>query len=440
MPAAPDGAIADDELAGLFAGLEGASGLLLAVSGGADSLALLDLVDRWRRRHDAPPPIVVATVDHGLRPQSASEARSVAAIAAKRGLHHFTLMWSGTKPATGVEEAAREARYALLADAARSSRASHVLTAHHRGDQAETVLMRLGRGSGLAGLAGMRAERPLGEGITLARPLLGMPKQRLVATVEAAGLVPAIDDSNFDRRFARARLRAALPVLAAEGIDSDGIARTAATLRRANDALEHYARLLIAEAVAVNTWGVVTVARDAIIAAPDEIGLRVLSQIVNAVGGGAWPPRSEQVEGVLASVVGRAAFKRTIAGAIVRGGGAAIEIYRESGRTQLPEHEIASGFSGVWDHRFAVSVAAAPAGRLTLGPLREEGRREIGATGLRHASPMLAGLPAFRLDGRVVAVPLLDEAGPYHPALVASIACVLPEKLGLRSAPRGDAN
>src|SRR3954468_12734245 len=169
----------------LFADLADAPALLLAVSGGPDSTALLFLAARWRASRKQGPKLLAVTVDHGLRKASAAEARAVARLAKKLGVPHRTLHWTGVKPKSGLQEKARVTRYRLLAEAAARAGASHVLTAHTIDDQAETVLMRLLRGSGPAGLAGMARATRRGE-LTLTRPFLDIPKARLIATLRQA--------------------------------------------------------------------------------------------------------------------------------------------------------------------------------------------------------------------------------------------------------------
>ena len=221
----------------LFADWKGAPAIILAVSGGPDSIALMWLAARWRRALARGPRLVAVTVDHGLRAEAAREAREVKRLAHALDLPHRTVRWSGTKPNTGLPAAARSARYQLLAAAARAHGATHILTAHTRDDQAETLLMRMLRGSGIAGLAAMArvSER---DGVLLARPFLDVSKSQLIATLKKAGIGFADDPTNRDLSFTRPRLRALMPALAAEGGDTRNLARLAARLGRADAALE----------------------------------------------------------------------------------------------------------------------------------------------------------------------------------------------------------
>src|ERR1700710_1586314 len=221
----------------LFADWKTAPAIVLAVSGGPDSIAMMWLAARWRRALKRGPQLIAVTIDHGLRPEAAREARDVKRLAKTLDLPHRTLRWSGAKPNTGLPAAAREARYRLLAKAARAAGAIHVLTAHTQDDQAETLLMRMSRGSGIAGLAAM-ARQSQRDGVVLARPLLQIPKARLVATLKKAKVGFADDPTNRDANFTRPRLRAIMPALAAEGGDARSLARLASRLARANAAVE----------------------------------------------------------------------------------------------------------------------------------------------------------------------------------------------------------
>jgi tRNA(Ile)-lysidine synthase len=229
--------IPSQEAKHLFADWRGAPALILAVSGGPDSVALMWLAVRWRRATIRGPALVAVTVDHGLRPEAAREARDVKRLAQSLGIPHRTLRWTGAKPKTGLPAAARNARYRLLAKVAATHGATHILTAHTRDDQAETVLMRMARGSGIAGLSAM-ARQSEREGVTLVRPLLHVAKSRLIATLAKAKVAFADDPTNHDKEFTRPRLRALMPALAAEGCDARNLGRLASRLARANAALE----------------------------------------------------------------------------------------------------------------------------------------------------------------------------------------------------------
>lgn len=200
----------------LFEPVEGCEKLGLAISGGPDSLALMVLAAQWARRRGRPD-LFVYTVDHGLRPDAAAEAAMVVREAGALGLPACALHWEGEKPVTGVQAAARAARYRLMAEAMEREGVAILATAHHLGDQAETVLMRLAHGSGIDGLRGMDILSFV-EGCQVVRPLLGVRPEVLREVVSHAGLSPASDPSNVDETYERVRCRLMLPALEAMGI------------------------------------------------------------------------------------------------------------------------------------------------------------------------------------------------------------------------------
>lgn len=312
--------IPPSEAARLFADLKRADVLALAVSGGPDSTALMWLAARWRKRVKTGPKLVALTVDHGLRKESRAEAREVKKLAASLGVEHVTLRWSGAKPSRGLPAAARDARYALLASAAHKAGAVCILTAHTRDDQAETFLMRLARGSGLPGLAAMARLTPR-DGVVLVRPLLDVPKSRLIATLEKAGIAFADDPTNRDSAFTRPRWRKLLPELAQEGVDARTIARLVLRLARANAALD--AVLFGAERALLQGDGKrrQTIDAKAFATLPDEIRLRLLHRAVDRAGheGPAELGKVERLlEDVMRAVTADArSFRRTLAGALV---------------------------------------------------------------------------------------------------------------------------
>jgi tRNA(Ile)-lysidine synthase len=302
----------------LFAPFAPARGLLLAVSGGPDSLALLKLASDWRSARAAGPALFAATVDHGLREASRAEAQAVAEVCARLGVPHALLEWRGEKPRARLQERAREARYALLAEHARGCGADVLMVAHHRDDQAETLLMRMARGSGLAGLAGMRRASPLA-GLVLARPLLDLPKEDLVAFCAAQGLAPAQDASNFDPRFARARLRRLSPLLSAEGLTAQRLADLARRAARVEDALARAVAQAAERLAPQATAHGVEISFAALLAEPEEIGLRLLEAQIAALAGA--PVRLARLEGAFARLSqacrAGAPLRTSLAGAVL---------------------------------------------------------------------------------------------------------------------------
>jgi len=236
QPAVP---VSPDEADAAFTMLAGHR-VLLGVSGGPDSVALMGLITGWARRHGQTLP-TVAVVDHGLRPASADEAAFVVASAEALGLAAAILPWTGPKPASALQDNARRARYRLLAAHARAIGADMLVTAHTEDDQAETLMMRLASGSGLTGLAGMR-QQTRSAGIAHARPALGWSKASLIATCRQHGWGWINDPSNADQRFARVRWRGILPVLAAEGLDAGRLGVLARRLAAADEALDEIAQ------------------------------------------------------------------------------------------------------------------------------------------------------------------------------------------------------
>jgi tRNA(Ile)-lysidine synthase len=320
---------------GLFADWKGAPALVLAVSGGPDSVALMWLAARWRRALARGPRLLAVTVDHGLRAESAREARDVKRLADALGVSHRTVRWTGVKPKSGVPAAARAARYRLLAAIARQNGASHVLTAHTRDDQAETLLMRLVRGSGITGLAAMARESGR-EGVLIARPFLDISKSQLIATLEKAKVGFADDPTNRDPRFTRPRIRSVIRGLAAEGGDARNLARLASRLARANAAIEiladgaaRYLALRDSEAVSPVAPGArpgnVTFDAVAFAALPEEIRLRLLLRAIDRLGheGPAELGKVEALLAVLDDELQKPAakhpqrLKQTLAGALI---------------------------------------------------------------------------------------------------------------------------
>lgn len=320
--------------------------VLLAVSGGPDSSALMHAAAALGASAR------VATVDHGLRPESGAEADAVGRAARGLGLPHAILAWAGPKPVAGLQAAARAARYGLLAAHAAEIGAGLVLTGHTRDDQAETVLIRLAAGSGPAGLAGMRATRALAPGIALGRPFLGVPKATLVAWCAGRGIAAARDPGNTNPRFARARLRAAGPILEREGLSPARLARLAERAARDDDALRWAAAQALDALLRPGDGGLLRLDGAALAALPEAVALRCLDLALTRAG--AAPRRLERLEALvlgqlLPALDRRAALRRPLAGVLVAADAAGTVTLgpapprRQVPRRQAPRAALAAG-------------------------------------------------------------------------------------------------
>lgn len=387
----------------------------VAVSGGADSLCLALLAAQWAR--DLGGTATALTVDHGLRSDSAAEAEKVGQWLAARGITHHVLRWQGDKPNSDIQAAARGARYALLEQWCAAHAVLHLMLAHHRDDQAETLLLRLARGSGVDGLSAMAvvSER---FSVRLLRPLLGEPRDRLAATLRSQGQEWVEDPSNRDPKFARVRVRTRLPDLAVEGVTPSRLADTARRLGRARAALEADVAAAAARWVGFHPAGFAHVADQTFAHLSDEIGLRLLARLLQAVGGGAHPPREERVESVHAMLRGGRPRAATLGGCRVVPGKERFLVCREAGR-MAPEIPVLPGEEAAWDGRFRVALHAdAPFG-LRLGGLRAEGWSQLREQGGRGGlfslpAPVRTTLPAIYDQQGLCEVPYLGYNREAH--------------------------
>ncbi|MGX1785988.1 tRNA lysidine(34) synthetase TilS [Bosea sp. NPDC055332] len=326
------------EAAVLFRSLASEDALIVAVSGGPDSVALLAMLAEWAGQ--GRPLLLAVTVDHGLRAEAAQEALMVGELCAGLGVEHRTKRWLGHKPQTAVQEKARAARYALLAEEARAFGATAIVTAHTLDDQAETLLMRMAAGSGLAGLAGM-APRSAANGIVLARPLLGIGKSRLVATCAARKLSFVRDPSNDDPRFTRIRWRSLLPDLAGAGLTAGRLGQLAGRLARADEALDRLAVRALAALPAGDEAGRHWLDFARLCQEPEEIVIRGLALAIAAAqdrtAGADVPLRLARLEdcgqALMAAVREGRALRRTLGGfRLSLAGDGVLTLAREGGR------------------------------------------------------------------------------------------------------------
>jgi len=406
-------AISPEEFAALTIPLgpfERSPRLAVAVSGGADSLALALLADRWVRERDGT--VLALTVDHGLRPEAAAEAQQVALWLEARGIAHRTLHWQGPYPAKGRQAAARNARYRLLEEACAEAGIFHLLLAHHREDQAETFLLRLARGSGLSGLAGMAAVVEL-RSCRLLRPLLTVPRARLAASLEAAGQDWIEDPSNRNPVYARVRLRRSAALLATEGLTPRRLSETATRLSRSRAAVEDSVARCIVRTTTFYPAGFAQIAPTGLTASPREVGLRALAALLATVGGESYTPRLDRLERLYDRIsTGSLATGVTLGGCRILTRRGTLLICREPAAVAEPV-EVVPGKTIPWDGRFVVEASPDLSPGLTLGALGGEASTVAKASGkAAEAIPAAVRptLPAIRdLEG-VVLVPHL----PYE--------------------------
>lgn len=377
--------------------------IAVAVSGGADSLALVVLAAQWAATRDIAGLGLV--VDHGLRPESAAEAALTVERLAARGIDSRLLTLDGLLPGAGLAERARTARYALLSACCRQLGIVDLLIGHHAGDQAETVLMRRRAGSGPDGLAGMAILSETDD-VRLLRPLLPVPPDRLRSTLRAAGLDWVEDPSNQDMRALRTRLRheladpAGQPGLAAgllEEAGQEGCRRMVRDREQAD---------LLAARATLRPEGFAVLP-------PALVPARALSSLIRTVGGAAYPPMPDSVAALI-----RNPRPATLAGArLMPAGrlGPGWILLREAAQMQAP---VAAVPGALWDGRFRLYAEpdAFPPDTL-IGALGADGAGERSRTGLPAA--VLAVMPALRgPDGGRVEVQARARFG-FEPAMPA---------------------
>ena len=363
--------------------------IVVAVSGGSDSTALLLLTREWRDRAAPQTRILAATVDHRLRPESSAEAAAVAALCAGLDIEHLTLPWTGRKPATGLQAAAREARLGLLAGAAKAAGTDIVLTGHTFDDQAETVAMRAGRGPGI-GLAGMAPATLVDGSVWIVRPLLWTTRQALRDVLRIRGVGWIDDPSNENPAFERVRLRSRAP--------SVGQAEIAAAAGARSDLAGRAARLIDVYASSPSR-GLVRL-DDAFFDATDtEAAVHGLRALLAAIGGAEHLPDVERTGTVYRRA--RQPLRATLSRTVVDARRAGVFLYRERRNLPAPA-EAADG--AIWDGRFRILVNGPP------GPV-------VGPAGKAPALSGEAPAPSSLMRAALAAEPAIMD-GEGEPVLL----------------------
>ena len=397
--------------------------VVAAVSGGSDSTALLLLLKQHVEAYAPSTKIVAVTVDHGLRPESAAEAEAVSRFCTRKGIAHRTMRWSGAKPATGLQAAARLARYRLLVEAASVEGSDVIITGHTADDQAETVAMRAARGDG-RGLAGMAPATLLDGKVWLLRPLLGSRRDDLRRLLAGAGESWIDDVSNADRRFERVRVRAHLHTPDLEAVARAGERRGSIGAAAAD---------IIANHVGVASPGLVRIGRD-LLAEQDQAAIYALRILLAQVGGMEQLPDFDRAEKLFASLP-LAPFRVTLSRTVVDNRPDGIFLHRE--RRGLPAQQLVPA-NGIWDGRFRV---AGPAdGLLVIAPVGVERARKFDIKGIeapaRLVRDALAGEPmACGESSPLTAVPVLAPWARLLPSFDIAPAQALAALVGAPSLP-----
>lgn len=390
----------------------------VAVSGGSDSIALLHLLVDWSR--DGGPAVHAVTVDHGLRVDAAAEARAVDQICAGLGVPHDTLRWQGHDGTGNLMDAARRARYRLIADWARGQGIAVIALGHTADDQAETFLLRLARGSGVDGLSGMAVWRQ-SQGQAWVRPLLGAGRDELRAFLVRRGIGWIDDPTNADAHYDRVKARQALAVLAPLGITRQRLVDTAARMVLARRALDETAMRAARDAARIEA-GDVVLRREVLLAQPEEIRLRLLAQAIRWLTSADYRPRLRPLSAALAQMTqGR---RVTLAGCLLSGGRTEFRIGREP-RAAMAAVSVPGA---VWDGRWRVEGPEISG--LQVRALGEAGLAQCAhwrATGLPRmtllASPavwkgeVLVAAPLARAEADWRAVPAIDAQRFFLSAL-----------------------
>lgn len=379
----------------------------VAVSGGGDSMALLHLLAGITAASGTA--LAVVTVDHGLRDAAADEARFVARAAAALRLQHETLVWRGWDGRGNLMQAARRARYGLIAGWARAEGIGAVALGHTADDQAETFLMRLARGAGLDGLSCMAPERSA-EGMLWLRPLLGTTRMELRDWLRARAIGWVEDPSNADTGYERVKARAALPVLDGLGIGVPGIAAVTAHLREVRAALDAQTHAA-AVALARVQLGDLVLDRAGLAALPAEIRRRLLAHCLRWIAQSRHPPRGPALA-AFAEAIATGAASATLHGCLALPEGTALRICREAAAVGGPVPQ-----GALWDGRWRIT-----------GPQRDGAElRALGDAGLRlclnwrqSARPRVALLadPALWLGQELLAAPTAGEGHGWRADLL----------------------
>lgn len=399
VPAAPPEAIAD------FTPCLAERHVALAVSGGSDSIALMRLAAAWADSHHRALSLSVLTVDHGLRAEAAEEARRVSAWAGAIGLSHHALAWTGApKPSSGIQAKARQARYGLMTRWCRDHGAAMLLTAHTLDDQAETVLMRLGRTLSPDSLAGIAASGAW-EGFPLCRPLLKARRRALRDYLSGLGQAWIEDPSNEDRRFERVRVRQSLATLGDDRITPERLAALAEAGARTSLLLDQTSSQWLSMWLREEETGLCHVPAAPFAALPPALQEKILARVIGHYGGGGFRPEPEELRRLARWMEDGGSPRCTLGGALIGRRKQGFWVTREAARIPEAAVILPEGGEILWDRRFV--VRAAPGSRVTPAGGRKMDEAGEGLVFARRARPWVEQPPGAGQPAEIAFVRLL---------------------------------
>jgi tRNA(Ile)-lysidine synthase len=344
----------------------------VGVSGGGDSLALLLLSAEWAQNTNRS--LKAVTIDHGLRSGSSLECDHVKRISDGLSIQHTTLKWLA-EPVGNLQNAARNARHELLLEWTYKQKLSVVLLGHTLDDNAETVIIKLIRGSGIDGLAGIEKSKNI-NGLNIYRPLINIPREDLRAYLQAKKVGWIDEPSNFDERFERIKVRNFLPSLSHVGLTPKKLVKLASHMSRAKEALTCQVSNFARQHVEQTIWGDLAINLDEFIKIPREYQFRLLSSGLRWISGKVYKPRFQSLERLLNAITSQKLGKSmSLMGCIIKYDRNWLKLSREFSAISKPSVAMKPNF--VWEKKWQIEVDLEKLNVATVGPVGKNGLEQL---------------------------------------------------------------
>ena len=376
----------------------------IGVSGGGDSMALLLLSAEWAHNNNRS--LKVVTIDHGLRPGSPSECTYVKNISDKLAIEHTTLKWL-EKPSGNLQNSARGARHKLFSDWTKIKKVSVVLLGHTLDDNAETIISRLIRGSGIDGLTGISKNKTINS-LTLFRPLITITREDLRRYLQEKEISWIDEPSNYDERFDRVKIRNLLPQLSGVGLTANKLVALSGHMERAKEALNYEVFSFAKQNVQQTIWGDLEINLDAFIKTSKEYQFRLLAVALRWISGKFYRPRFNSLERLLALLTtGSRLQGMSLMGCIIKCDGEMIKISREFSAIPPPFLAVKPKF--VWEKKWQLVIDLPKLHNIKIGPLGKEGIKQIeNNKSFNIPRDALIGSVAMFENQKVLCVPIIS--------------------------------